>query len=514
MFDIIFNAPTSITVELNNKDVYYSKNEYDVYLNGKIVKKSIKTNVFSLYNLIPDTRYEISINGCKKKFKTKNVSVIYNIDDFGVCKDGIHDDTKAINQAIMMLPNDGLLVFNEGVYRVTSIFLKSNIHIELKEGATILALEDVNEYPTFKGEIECYNKKDHIQIGQWEGNPYPMKAAIVSGYWLDNVNLYGLGTIDGNAQNSSWWNNPKGLEYGRPRLLFLDKCQNVQVQGLSFKNTPCWTIHPFFSKNIGFYEIKVTNPKDSPNTDGMDPESCDNVKIIGSTFSVGDDCIAIKSGKFYMGMKYKTPSSNFVIRNCLMKDGHGGIVLGSEMSSGIKGLSVERCIFKETDRGLRIKTRRGRGKYCVVDGVEFKDIIMDGVLTPLVINMFYFCDPDGKTEYVWSKEKLPVDDRTPYLGKFTFNRIKSSNAEWAAGYFYGLPEMPIESITIKDSSISFKENASKGMPAMMSNIEAVSKMGLYFNCVNNVVLNNVTIDGNSGEKVIINKVNNIKANNI
>ena len=325
----------------------------------------------------------------------------------------------------------------------------------------------------------------------------------------ENVNLYGLGVIDGNAQNSTWWIDVKKLKFGRPRLLFLDGCENIQVQGISFRNTPCWTIHPFYSKNIGFYDIRVTNPKDSPNTDGMDPESCDDVKIIGVIFSVGDDCIAIKSGKIYMGMKYQTPSSNFIIRNCLMKDGHGGIVLGSEMSGGIKNLSVERCIFKDTDRGLRIKTRRGRGKYCIVDGVEFNDILMDGVLTPLVINMYYFCDPDGKTEYVWSKEKLPVDDRTPYLGKFTFNRINAINAEWAAGYFYGLPEMPIKEIVINDSSFSFKDNASSGIPAMMSFIEPVSKVGFYFNCVNKIKLNNVKVEGYSGEKIISNNVESI-----
>lgn len=510
MFNIIYLSPTSLTIELDNKDIYYAKNSYDVYVNDSVYLKDIKTNVVSIYDLSPNTEYKIKIGDYEKIIKTLDVSVIFNIDDFGVKKDGIHDDTKAINQAIMMLPENGLLVFGPGVYRITSIFLKSNIHMELKKGATLLALEDVEEYPTFVGEIERFDKTDHVQLGQWEGSPYPMKASIISGYWLKNINLYGLGVIDGNAQNSTWWINHKTKPYGRPRLLFLDKCENVQIQGVSFQNTPCWTLHPFYCKNIGFYDIRITNPKDSPNTDGMDPESCDDVKIIGVVFSVGDDCIAIKSGKMYMGMKYQTPSSNFVIRNCLMKDGHGGVVLGSEMSGGIKNLSVERCIFQNTDRGLRIKTRRGRGKYCIVDGVEFHDIIMDNVLTPLVINMFYFCDPDGKTEYVWSKEKLPVDDRTPYLGKFTFNRITAINSEWAAGYFYGLPEMPIEEIVIKDSTFTMKDNASSGEPAMMSFIKPVSKIGFYFNNVNKVIFDNVTLSNQDGEKVIQENVGNIE----
>ena len=134
-------------------------------------------------------------------------------------------------------------------------------------------------------------------------------------------------------------------------------------------NSPAWTIHPYFSKNVRFLDLYIKNHKYSHNTDGCDPESCDGVDIIGVRFSVGDDCIAIKAGKIYMGMKYQTPCKNLTIRNCYMKDGHGGVVLGSEMSGGIKDLTVERCIFEGTDRGLRIKTRRGRGKYAIIDGV-------------------------------------------------------------------------------------------------------------------------------------------------
>ncbi len=509
MFEFIFVSPTSLTIELINKDIYYTKKEYDVYLDDKLLKKGVKTNVVSLYDLIPNREYKVRIDDCEKKVRTKNVSCIFDIMDFGVHKNGTDDDTKAINQAIMMTPENGLLVFPEGVYRITSLFLKSNIFIELKKGAILLASENVDDYPIFTGELPRYDIDDNVQLGQWEGSPFPNKASIIAGYWLNNVYLYGEGTIDGNAQNSTWWINHKTHPWGRPRLLFLDGCNDVQIQGLSFQNTPCWTLHPFFSKKIGFYDIRVTNPKDSPNTDGMDPESCDDVKIIGVIFSVGDDCIAIKSGKMYMGMKYKTPSSNFIIRNCLMKDGHGAIVLGSEMSGGINNLQVERCIFQNTDRGLRIKTRRGRGKYAIIDGVEFKDIIMDGVLTPLVINMFYFCDPDGKTEYVYSKEKLPVDDRTPYLGKFTFKNIVATNVEWAAGYFYGLPERPIEEINIENCTFEYKLDATEGCPAMMSFAEKVSKRGFSLNYVNKVSLKNVKLFGNVGERVIINNVESI-----
>lgn len=145
--------------------------------------------------------------------------------------------------------------------------------------------------------------------------------------------------------------------------------------------------------------------------------SCNGVEIVGCKFSVGDDCCAIKSGKLYMGKTYKTPANNHTLRNNLFRNGHGAITLGSEMAGGVTSLSVSQCVFSHTDRGLRIKTRRGRGKDAIIDGVLFENIKMHNVLTPFVINMYYFCDPDGFTEYVRSRDakKFPVDDRTPYL---------------------------------------------------------------------------------------------------
>ena len=208
-------------------------------------------------------------------------------------------------------------------------------------------------------------------------------------------------------------------------------------------------------------------------------------------------------------MKYKTPATRHLIRNCLMEYAHGAVVLGSEMSGGIKDLTVSQCLFSHTDRGLRIKTRRGRGKYAVIDGVEFSNMKMDNVMTPIVMNMYYFCDVDGKTEYVWSKEPHPVDDRTPYLGEFTFRDIECVDCEWAAGYFYGLPEQPIASVTIENVIFSMKENASEGYPAMMSYIDKSCRQGLYFNCVKRVHLKNVTVTNHVGDAVITKNVDEV-----
>ena len=134
--------------------------------------------------------------------------------------------------------------------------------------------------------------------------------------------------------------------------------------------------------------IRIRNDAHSPNTDGIDPESCKNVNIIGDHIHVGDDCIALKSGKLFLGTFMHTPCENVVIRNCCLSRGHGGLVIGSEMSGGVRNVTVTQCLMDHTDRGLRVKTRRGRGKNAIIDGLVFRNVTMDGVLTPFVINMF------------------------------------------------------------------------------------------------------------------------------
>ena len=357
-------------------------------------------------------------------------------------------------------------------------------------------------YPILPGEIRDAQTGRELQISSWEGNPFPCRQSFISAHYAKNIAIVGQGTIDGNAVNANWWVDVKKRTIGRPKLVFLNQCENVMFHGILGRNSACWNFHPFFSKGIHFYNTAVEAPKDSPNTDGTDPESCDDVRYIGMRFSVGDDAIAIKAGKVYMGMKYQTPATNHLVRNCLMEYAHGAMVLGSEMSGGVKDLTVSQCYFKHTDRGLRLKTRRGRGKYAVIDGVEFSNIKMENVMTPMVMNMYYFCDPDGHEEIVWSKEPHPIDDGTPYLGRFLFRDMECTDREWAAGYFYGLTEQPIGSVSIENVSFTFKEDASSGMPAMMDYIEPECKRGLYFNCVKQVSLKNVTMSGQNGDRLI------------
>ncbi len=509
-FNLIYSSSCSACFELDNKTIYYAESEFEVLLNGTPIYKTNK-NVFSLFNLKPDTEYEVStsLGDYKLTFKTNRESYAITVKQFGAVGDGVTDDTIAVQSALDLCPPNGRVVFEAGTYLLKPIRIKSDITVEIRKGAILSASTNEDDYPLIPGEITDLNGKD-IHFASWEGTPTMCHEPFVACYGSKNVNIVGEGVIDGNGGKGNWWINPKQKKYGRPRLFFTNLAEHIYLHGITGQNSASWNFQPYFSKDIAFFDTKVSAPADSPNTDGLDPESCDGVQIIGMEFSVGDDAIAIKSGKFYMGDKYNTPAINHTIRNCKMQFAHGGIVLGSEMAGGVKKLKVERCLFVGTDRGLRIKTRRGRGKNAVIDGIEFNNIKMVDVKAPFVMNMFYFCDPDGKTEYVWSKEKLPVDGRTPYLGKFKFKYIDCENAHWCAGYFYGLPEMPIEKVELENVTVTYNDSAEIGKPAMMTNAEELKKAGFYFRNVNSVKLKNVTISGQDGLKIVTSGVENIE----
>ena len=511
-FHTLYVSSVSACFELENTAPYYAESEYDVTVNGAPALMGVRTNVFSLFDLKPGTEYTVAVGDDTVTITTKTETACLNVADFGAKGDGKTDDTTAIQSAINVCPMGGRVLVPAGTYYVRPILLKSHMTLELKEGAHLLGDIMEEHYPLLPGELTDAQTGEAIQISTWEGNPYVCRQSFIGAWHAEDITVVGKGIIDGNAQNSTWWNDVKKRTIGRPRLVFLNQCRDVTFHGIIGRNSASWNFHPFFSKNVFFYDITVQAPKDSPNTDGTDPESCDNVKYIGVRFSVGDDAIAIKAGKMYMGMKYKTPATNHLVRNCLMEYAHGAMVLGSEMSGGVKDLTVSQCLFTHTDRGLRIKTRRGRGKYAVIDGVEFSNIRMDNVMVPIVMNMYYFCDPDGHEEIVWSKEPHPVDDSTPYLGKFTFRDMECTDCEWAAAYAYGLPEQPIGEVNIENVSFAFKEDASTGMPAMMDYVDRECKRGLYFNHVRKVNLKNVTVTGQDGDRLItvdVDEVNDV-----
>ncbi len=502
-FHCLYTSSVSACFELENTSPYYAPDAYDVRVNGVSTAVQVRTNVFSLLDLKPGTEYSISVGEDTLVITTRTETACLNVRDFGAQGAGSGDDTAAIQNAIYACPPGGRVTVPAGTYPVRPLVLKSHLTLELQSGAVLLGDVVEEHYPLLPGEAPDAAGGEVHQISSWEGNPCTCRQSLVSGFYVEDVAIVGRGTIDGNAPSSTWWENVKTRPIGRPRLVFLNNCRNVTFHGILGKNSASWHFHPFFSKGIAFYDMAVEAPRISPNTDGINPESCDDVKLIGVRFSVGDDAIAIKSGKIYMGMKYRTPATRHLVRNCLMEYAHGAVVLGSEMSGGLRELSVSQCFFRHTERGLRIKTRRGRGKYAVIDDVLFSNIRMENVMAPLVMNMFYFCDPDGHEEIVWSKALHPVDDTTPYLGAFTFRDMECTDCEWAAGYFYGLPERPIGSVTIENVHFTFKPDAETGRPAMMDYVEPECKRGLYFNGVEKVHLKNVVMDGQDGERLTL-----------
>ncbi len=501
----IYTGASSACFELVNDRPYYAPAEFRVYLNGEKCSET-SSNVFSVYSLNPDTEYDLRIKGegieGELRFRTAGESCALDVHAFGAVGDGVHDDTEAIQTAVNYLPPEGRLLFPAGQYLSRPISLKSHITLELCEGAVLLGWPERKDYPIIPGFVHALNGEE-VHFGTWEGNAVPMYQALLSAAYAEDITIVGPGTVDGNAQNTDFWTNFTNFPTGRPRLLFFNRCTGVTVHGIHACNSASWQIHPYFSKNLGFYDVFVSAPKISPNTDALDPESCSNVEIIGCRFAVGDDCIAIKSGKIELGKKFNQPADRHTIRNCLMQEGHGAITLGSEIGAGVQNLSVSQCLFRGTDRGLRIKSRRGRGKNCRIDGVSFDNIRMEKVLTPVVINLWYnCCDPDRESEYVWSREHLPVDDRTPYMGSFRFSRIRCTDAEIAACYIDGLPEAPIHDVTFEDVSIGFSPDARPGIPMMENFAKTRCRLGLYLDNVKHITLKNVRLQGVDGEALI------------
>ena len=506
--NVIFTSCRSVTLELENRQIYQTEEPFQILLNGRQVEAGQCRNVFSLYGLEPDTEYVVEAAGQQVEFRTDMETLTLNVRDFYAKGDGESDDTGAIQAAILSCPPGGRVLIPEGDYRIKPIFLKSHIQIELQEGATLLGETDRHQYPILPGRLPMNDGETEYYLGTWEGKAESAFAGLITGFGVELVKLYGRGVIDGQADKSDWWVNDRVMRVAwRPRGIFLNGCRNIGLQGLTCRNTASWNQHPFFCQDVVYADMKLQNPKENPNTDGIDPESCKRVSIIGCEFSVGDDCIAIKSGKFEMGEKRKTPCEEVVIRNCLMQYGHGAVTLGSELSAGLKDITVTQCRFEKTDRGLRIKTQRGRGRRAAVDNVVFDNIEMVNVKAPLVVNMFYKArnnEPDQ--EYMYNHSMLPIDERTPCFGSFLFKNIRATEVEWAAGAFWGLPEQPVEEIRMENVQFHMREQAEPGTAVMTLDPPQYCKSGLHFYWVKKVSLKQVTVTGADTEPYILEHV--------
>jgi len=380
----------------------------------------------------------------------------YNVKKYGAKNDSSKLATVAIAKAIAAAAGagGGTVYFPAGKYLTGPIHLKSNITILLDAGAEIHFSDDFDDYlPMVRS--------------RWEGTDVMNFSPLFYGENLKNIAIMGRGTIDGHGKK--WWaysevevkkskgskwqdefkrlnknvlapDLPGWIELGflRPPFIQFMNCKNLLIEGITIRNSPFWTVNPEFCENVTIRGVTINNPP-SPNTDGINPESCKYVHISDCHISVGDDCITIKSGKDRAGRKMAAPAENYTITNCTMLSGHGGVVIGSEMSGGVKKIAISNCIFDGTDRGIRIKTARGRGG--VVEDIRVDNIIMKNIRDQaIVLDM----------QYAKTKEE-PVSERTPRFRNIHFSNITAQTNE--AGYINGLEEMPVENISFNNINI-------------------------------------------------------------
>ncbi len=502
---LLFVSSRSAAVLLDENGYYEMDQAARLSLNGEEIGEE-RRSVCSLYGLWPDTAYILRVEKdgetAEVSFRTEKEACTLNVKRFGAKGDGEADDTAPLQSAILCCPEGGRVLIPKGNYVTGPLFLKSHVTVEFQRGAALLLTGDRSRFPILPGVTYPTDEDgEETLLGSWEGNPVDCFAGALTGIGVEDVRLIGEGVIDGRAGEMGWWKNPKGKDGAyRGRLFFLKDCKNVTVQGLTFRNSPSWNLHPMFSEHLSFYNIAVEAPAVSPNTDGFDPESCRDVKLLGARFSVGDDCIAIKSGKIYMGRKYHTPCEDLEIAYCAMLDGHGGVTVGSEMAGGVKNVRVHHCFMRGNDRALRIKTRRGRGKNGVIDGIVFSHVRMENVKAPLVVNCLYFCDPDGHTPWVQSREKQAVDDTTPTVGSIVFEDVDAVGCRACAAYILGLPERPVKEIALRDSAFSFAADPAPMAPAMAEGVEECAGRGVIAYHVEKLRLERTRFTGLKGKE--------------
>ncbi|RCW25848.1 polygalacturonase [Ciceribacter lividus] len=441
--------------------------------NGKTASGGVtETIVFTLVDLEPSTGYALTIGDTRFAFMTEAESKLVSISDFGA-EPARDDNTAFIQAAIDALPHDATLRIPRGTWLSGPLFLKSHMTLLLEDGAVLSAHSDRSQYPV----LPAYDDTGRV-LGTWEGVAEQCYASLLTALGCERLTITGAGVVDGGGDRGDWWTWAKETRNGarRPRTIFVSNGRDIRLTGLTVRNSPSWTIHPVLCRNVLMAGLAIENDPDSPNTDGLNPECCRNVTLSGIRFSVGDDCIAIKAGKRAPRGGLDQPCENIRVQNCLMERGHGGVVIGSEMSGSVRDVMISRCVMQRTDRGLRIKTRRGRGGE--VRAVCLEDCEMDHVATPIVVNAFYFCDPDGCSDWVQSRAPRPVDEGTPHIAEISVRRLTATNTHIAAAALYGLPEAPIRNVSVKDFAVTYAPDAVAAVPVMACGVNPVRHAGI------------------------------------
>lgn len=356
---------------------------------------------------------------------------------YGAKADGVTKDTAAIQKAIdtCSAQGGGTVTLSAGTYLSAPIVLKSHVTLHLDKGATLMGSPDHADYPARTEFRE------------------PGLQSLISANGAVNIAITGEGTVDGNG--TTWWAMARaikdtgilGSDHPRPRLVVLEHCKHVLLEGVTFQNSPMWQIVPYYSDDVVIRNIRVLAPPHAPNTDAIDPFSSTNVLIDHVLADVGDDDIAIKSGAINSPGP-DAPSKNITIRDCTFLHGHG-VSVGSELAGGAQDILVERVKMDGTDNGIRVKANRDRGND--VSHIVFRDMQIKNVKYGLIISEYYpkvFPQP-GETAQ-------PLGRLTPHFHDITVENVTITNAKIAGG-IVGLPEVPMPGIVLKNVSISAKK---------------------------------------------------------
>jgi polygalacturonase len=377
------------------------------------------------------------------------------------------------------------------------LVLKSHVNLHIVRSALLQFTSDFDQYPLIQS--------------NYEGLKAVRCQSPLSGKALQDVAITGQGVIDGSggawrmvkkgkmtasqwddllksggvlsADQKVWYPSLKSLkgsqtknagvvapgktmddyedikDYLRPNLLSLFNCKNVLLEGVTFQNSPAWCLHPLLCEDLTVTGIHAKNPWYAQNGDGIDVESCKNVLIENSTFDVGDDGICMKSGRDEEGRKRNAPTENVIIRGCIVYHAHGGFVIGSEMSGGVRNVWVHDCSFIGTDVGLRFKTTRGRGG--VVENIHASRINMRNIGGDAIRFDMYYAAKDpiplaGEKREAPQQELLPVTAGTPQFRNFYISHIYCNGASRAI-FLRGLPEMNIKDIHMDSMILKSQE---------------------------------------------------------
>ncbi len=387
---------------------------------------------------------------------------VFDITRFGARADGKTLNTAAIANAIAACAKEGggRVVVPPGQYLTGAIRLKSNVNLQVGEGATLLFDTNPSSYP--------------IVFTRWEGMECMNYSPLIYAHGERNIALTGKGTLDGQASDKHWWawkgpwggTTPYGWTQGmpdqrparkklfdmaeagvpvkdrvfgdgsmlRPPFIQPYACENVLIEGVHVRNSPFWNIHPVLCKNIILRGVDIFGH--GPNNDGVDPESVDHMLIEDCAFDTGDDCIAVNSGRNADGRRLATPSQNILVRNCRMKEGHGGVVVGSQISGGARWVFAENCRMDSPDLWYAIRFKNNALRGGLLENFYYRDIDVGQVGRAAIT-----CD--------FNYEEGPNGPFIPRLRNVVVERLRVKNAVRVLDS-QGLPQAPVDDITLRD----------------------------------------------------------------